>query len=142
VQGRAAGLLTAARSALFRGGGGEGAQAGVDEPGGTVDFGGDQVVEPGGRGVQVLAQALGLDAPQPEQGPGGDLRLRVFRAHPGPHGQDLGGHEHTGFTGAGGFLLAKLLGSVRRKMLTVGLPAVLDDLDENGALRGSGTRRP
>ena len=30
--------------------------------------------------------------------------------------------------GAGGFLLAKLLGSVRRKMLTVGLPAVLDAL--------------
>ncbi len=37
-------------------------------------------------------------------------------------------YDHTGFTGAGGFLLAKLLGSVRRKMLTVGLPAVLDDL--------------
>jgi uncharacterized protein YndB with AHSA1/START domain len=37
-------------------------------------------------------------------------------------------YEHTGFTGAGGFLLAKLLGSVRRKMLTVGLPAVLQEL--------------
>jgi uncharacterized protein YndB with AHSA1/START domain len=43
-------------------------------------------------------------------------------------------YEHTGFTGAGGFLLAKLLGSVRRKMLTLGLPAVLDDLDDNGVL--------
>jgi len=51
-------------------------------------------------------------------------------------------YEHTGFTGAGGFLLAKLLGAVRRKMLTVGLPPVLDDLDENGALRGSSTLRP
>ena len=51
-------------------------------------------------------------------------------------------YEHTGFTGAGGFLLAKLLGAVRRKMLTVGLPAVLDDLDENGALRGSSTLKP
>jgi uncharacterized protein YndB with AHSA1/START domain len=51
-------------------------------------------------------------------------------------------YEHTGFTGAGGFLLAKLLGAVRRKMLTVGLPAVLDDLDENGALRASSTLRP
>jgi len=40
---------------------------------------------------------------------------------------------HTGFTGVGGFFLAKLLGSVRKKMLTVGLPAVLDDLDETGA---------
>lgn len=37
-------------------------------------------------------------------------------------------YEHTGSTGAGGFLLAKLLGSVRRRMLTVGLPAVLDDM--------------
>jgi hypothetical protein len=33
-------------------------------------------------------------------------------------------------------LLAKLLGSVRKKMLTVGLPAVLDNLDETGALTG------
>ena len=29
--------------------------------------------------------------------------------------------------------MAKLLGRVRRKMLSVGLPAVLDDLDDNGA---------
>jgi uncharacterized protein YndB with AHSA1/START domain len=37
--------------------------------------------------------------------------------------------DHTGFTGPGGFFMAKLLGSVRRKMLTTGLPAVLRDLD-------------
>jgi uncharacterized protein YndB with AHSA1/START domain len=43
--------------------------------------------------------------------------------------------DHVGFTGPGGFFLAKLLSSVRRKMLTVGLPAVLNDLDDNGALR-------
>ena len=36
--------------------------------------------------------------------------------------------EHTGFTGVGGLFMAKLLGAVRRKMLNVGLPAVLDDL--------------
>ena len=36
--------------------------------------------------------------------------------------------EHTGFSGAGGFFMAKLLGAVRGKMLKVGLPAVLDDL--------------
>ena len=29
--------------------------------------------------------------------------------------------------------MAKLLGHVRRKMLTVGLPAVLDDLDDTAA---------
>ena len=50
--------------------------------------------------------------------------------------------EHTGFTGAGGFFMAKLLGAVRRKMLTVGLPAVLDDLDDKGALRGDSTLQP
>jgi len=37
-------------------------------------------------------------------------------------------YEHTGFTGAGGFVLARLLGRVRRTMLDVGLPAVLADL--------------
>ena len=59
-----------------------------------------------------------------------------------PHG---GGtrftYDHTGFTGVGGFILAKLLASVRRKMLTTGLPAVLDDLDETGALRATSTLR-
>jgi uncharacterized protein YndB with AHSA1/START domain len=44
-------------------------------------------------------------------------------------------YDHAGFTGIGRFFLARLLGAVRRKMLTVGLPAVLDDLDEDGALR-------
>jgi uncharacterized protein YndB with AHSA1/START domain len=49
--------------------------------------------------------------------------------------------EHTGFTGPGGFFMAKLLGAVRRKMLTVGLPAVLEDLDDNGRLRATSTLR-
>jgi uncharacterized protein YndB with AHSA1/START domain len=45
-------------------------------------------------------------------------------------------YEHTGFTGVGGFLLAKLvLGPVRRRMLGTGLPAVLDNLDGEGNLR-------
>jgi uncharacterized protein YndB with AHSA1/START domain len=54
-------------------------------------------------------------------------------------------YEHTGFTGIGGFLLAKLLGRVRAKMLAVGLPPVLADLDDDtGALRqpGSMAARP
>ena len=49
--------------------------------------------------------------------------------------------DHTGFSGPGGFLLAKLLGSVRRKMLTAGLSAVLRDLDDHGALRTTSTLR-
>ena len=60
-----------------------------------------------------------------------------------PHG---GGtrftYDHTGFTGIGGFVMAKLLGSVRKKMLTVGLPAVLDDLDDAGTLRASAPSGP
>jgi uncharacterized protein YndB with AHSA1/START domain len=31
-------------------------------------------------------------------------------------------YDHAGFTGAGGFFLAKLLGSVRKKMLTAAFP--------------------
>jgi uncharacterized protein YndB with AHSA1/START domain len=47
-----------------------------------------------------------------------------------PHGDGTRfTYEHTGFTGPGGFFMAKLLGRVRTKMLTVGLPAVLADLD-------------
>jgi uncharacterized protein YndB with AHSA1/START domain len=33
--------------------------------------------------------------------------------------------DHTGFTGPGGFAMSRLLGSVRRKMLTDGVPPVL-----------------
>lgn len=39
-------------------------------------------------------------------------------------------YSHTGFTGIPGLVMAKLvLGPVRRRMLDVGLPAVLDDID-------------
>lgn len=37
--------------------------------------------------------------------------------------------EHSGFRGVGGFLMARLLWLVRKKMLTVGLPRVLDDIE-------------
>lgn len=46
-------------------------------------------------------------------------------------------YEHTGFTGVGGFFMSKLLGSVRRKMLTVGLPAALDAVDDEGRIRSA-----
>jgi uncharacterized protein YndB with AHSA1/START domain len=36
--------------------------------------------------------------------------------------------EHTGFTGVGGLFMATILGAVRRKMLNVGLPGVLEDI--------------
>ena len=50
--------------------------------------------------------------------------------------------EHTGFTGLGGFVVSKVLQRVRVTMLTTALPAVLDDLDDNGALRPTSTLRP
>ena len=51
-------------------------------------------------------------------------------------------YEHNGFTGVGGLFMAKLLGNVRRKMLSVGLPAVLADLDDDGRLRPDSTLKP
>ena len=50
-------------------------------------------------------------------------------------------YDHTGFTGPGGFIMAKLLGSVRKKMLTIDLSAVLDNLDGTGALPATSTLR-
>ena len=41
-------------------------------------------------------------------------------------------YEHAGFTGAGGFIMARLLGRVRRTMLDVGLPVVLASLAADG----------
>jgi hypothetical protein len=44
--------------------------------------------------------------------------------------------EHTGFSGLGGLVLAKLvLRPVRKKMLGVALPAAPDAIDEGGTLR-------
>ena len=51
-------------------------------------------------------------------------------------------YTHTGFQGLEGFMMSRLLGNVRRKMLNQGLPAVLDDLDEQGRLRPGSTLRP
>jgi uncharacterized protein YndB with AHSA1/START domain len=74
-------------------------------------------------------------------GDGGDLTEVVYRLEPHDGGTRFG-YEHTGFTGVGGFFLAKLLGRVRRKMLGVGLPAVLNDLDDEGRLRPGSTLKP
>ena len=45
-------------------------------------------------------------------------------------------------TGIGGIFMARLLGSVRTKMLSAGLPAVLDDLNDDGTLRPTSTLKP
>jgi uncharacterized protein YndB with AHSA1/START domain len=65
---------------------------------------------------------------------GGDLTEVTYRLEPHAGGTRFT-YEHTGFTGIGGVFMAKLLGHVRRKMLSVGLAPLLDDLDEDGTLR-------
>ena len=72
---------------------------------------------------------------------GGEVTEVTCRLAPRAGGTRLT-FEHTGFTGVGGFFLAKILGQVRAKMLTVGLPAVLDDLTDDGTLRATSTLAP
>jgi uncharacterized protein YndB with AHSA1/START domain len=50
--------------------------------------------------------------------------------------------DHTGFRGIEGVFMARLLGWVRRKMLSEGLPAALLVLDEYGHLRAESQLRP
>jgi uncharacterized protein YndB with AHSA1/START domain len=77
---------------------------------------------------------------------GGDTTEVTYRLEPClDPGLDPAGcrftYEHTGFTGIGGLFMAQLLGRVRRKMLSDGLPAVLADLDDDGRLRPDSTLR-
>ena len=58
----------------------------------------------------------------------GDTTQVVYRIEPREGGTRLS-YEHTGFTGVGGLFMATLLGRVRTKMLTAGLPAVLSDMN-------------
>src|SRR5262249_29054582 len=68
---------------------------------------------------------------------GGEPTLVTYMLEPYVDGTRFT-YEHTGFTGIGGFFMAQLLGLVRRKMLTVGLPAVLADLSmSEGAATGN-----
>jgi uncharacterized protein YndB with AHSA1/START domain len=60
--------------------------------------------------------------------------LVEYRLDPTPTGTRFTFH-HTGFRGVGGLVMATLLGAVRTRMLTAGLPALLAELDDTGALR-------
>jgi uncharacterized protein YndB with AHSA1/START domain len=71
---------------------------------------------------------------------GGDVTEVTYRLEPMGGGTRFT-YEHTGFTGVGGLFMAGLLGRVRRKMLSAGLPAVLADLDDDGHLRPGSTPR-
>jgi uncharacterized protein YndB with AHSA1/START domain len=65
----------------------------------------------------------------------------LYRLEPTPEGTRFTYH-HTGFTGIGGFMMARILGSIRTRMLTIGVPALLAELDETGTLRPDTTLRP
>jgi uncharacterized protein YndB with AHSA1/START domain len=101
--------------------------------------------KPGWNGI-VDCEVLEVDEPRLlryswTDGNGGETTVVTYRLEPQAGGTRFT-YEHTGFTGLGGIFMAQLLGRVRRKMLTVGLPAVLDDLSEHGALRAGSTLRP
>jgi len=72
---------------------------------------------------------------------GGDVTQVAYRLEPRADGTRFT-YEHTGFTGVGGLFTARLLGRVRAKMLSAGLPAVLDDLADDGTLRPGSTLKP
>jgi uncharacterized protein YndB with AHSA1/START domain len=74
-------------------------------------------------------------------GAGGDTTVVTYSLEPAGDGTRFT-YEHTGFTGVGGLFMAQLLGRVRRKMLSEGLPAVLADMDDDGRLRPGSMPRP
>ncbi|MGW5480805.1 SRPBCC family protein [Streptomyces sp. NPDC004008] len=100
---------------------------------------------PGWRGI-VDCEVLEVDAPRLLRftwvgDENGAATFVAYRLEVTPTGTRFT-WEHTGFTGFGGFVMSKVLRSVRTKMLTEALPAVLDDLDDAGALRPTSPLRP
>jgi uncharacterized protein YndB with AHSA1/START domain len=72
----------------------------------------------------------------------GDVTEVTYRLEPHAGGTRLT-FQHTGFTGVGGFFLAKLMmGPGWKKMLSVLIPAVLNDVDDDGKLRLGSTLKP
>jgi uncharacterized protein YndB with AHSA1/START domain len=72
----------------------------------------------------------------------GDLTKVTYRLEPHGSGTRFT-FEHTGFTGIGGFLLAKVVMTpIRKKMFGVRVPAVLADVDDEGKLRPGSTLVP
>ena len=61
----------------------------------------------------------------------GEITFVTYRLEPVTQGTRFT-WEHTGFTGLQGMLMSKLLARVRGKMLSVGVPRVLDELHPSG----------
>jgi uncharacterized protein YndB with AHSA1/START domain len=72
----------------------------------------------------------------------GDVTEVTYRLEPHAGGTRLT-FQHTGFTGIGGFFLAKfMMGPGWKKMLSVLIPAVLNDVGDDGKLRPESTLKP
>ena len=72
----------------------------------------------------------------------GKVTYVTYRLEPHEGGTRLT-FEHTGFTGVGGFFLAKLmLGPGWKKMFSKLVPLVLADVDDDGKLRPGSTLTP
>ena len=69
---------------------------------------------------------------------GGEITEVIYSLEPHAGGTRFT-FDHTGFSGIGGFALSRLLGNVRRKMLTVGLPAGLQGSPDPGGVRQDAT---
>ena len=94
--------------------------------------------KPGWNGI-VDCVVLEVDAPRLlryswTDNAGGETTEVVYRIEPYAGGTRFT-YDHTGFTGIGGLFMSTLLGRVRTRMLTIGLPPVLDQLDDAGRLR-------
>jgi uncharacterized protein YndB with AHSA1/START domain len=63
---------------------------------------------------------------------GGDDTVVTYRLEPTGGDGTRFTYEHTGFTGVGGLFMARMLGRIRRRMLTDGLPAVLAGFSDHG----------
>jgi uncharacterized protein YndB with AHSA1/START domain len=82
-------------------------------------------------GWSGIVDCVVLDAQEPtllryswRDAGGGETTEVTYRLEPHDGGTRFT-YRHTGFTGIGGFVMARLLGNVRRTMLTTGLPPVL-----------------
>ena len=72
----------------------------------------------------------------------GEVTEVIYRLEPHAGGTRLT-FLHSGFTGIGGFVLAKLMmGPGWKKMLGVRIPEVLDDVDDEGKLRPGSVLKP
>ncbi len=102
--------------------------------------------KPGWNGI-VDCEVLEVDAPRllryswVDGNGGGDVTQVAYRLEPRAHGTGFS-YEHTGFTGVGGLFMSMLLGRVRTKMLNQGLPALLNDLADDGTLRPGSILKP